>query len=156
MKEKLCTYARNQLLGVKYWDPKECIKKVLAELKPSNDLCESILGHNDYLTTAIPNLHQVSRSNLVQVKKNQTMKWLDKLPREQQLRVMDLAVKERQNVAKEYKNEEEERGKQRRQNMLQAHLRREALKQKAQQERDELSQKHTHNFSGTAGNAPLQ
>ena len=142
MKEKLCTYARNQLPGGKYWDPKECVKKVLAELKPSNDLCESILGHNDYLTTAIPNLHQVSRSNLVQVKKNQAMKWLDELPCEQQLRVLDLAVKERQNVVKEYKNEEEERGKQRRQNMLQAHLRREALKQKAQQERDELSQKH--------------
>ena len=136
MKEKLCTYARTQLPGGMYWEPEECVKKVLAELKPSNDLCESILGHNDYLTNAIPNLHQVSRSNIVQVKKNQTMKWLNELPHEQQLRVLDLAVKERQNVAKEYENEEEkeERVKQRRQNMLQAHLRREALKQKAQQE----------------------
>ena len=69
------------------------------------------------------------------------MKWLDELPREQQLRILDLAVKERQNVAKEHKNEEE-RSKQRRQNMLQAHLRREALKRKAQEERDELSHEH--------------
>ena len=46
-----------------------------------------------------------------------------------QARVLDLAVTERQNVAKEYRNEEE-RNKQRRQNMLQAHLRREALKRK--------------------------
>ena len=142
MKEKLCTYAKNQLPGGKYWDPEVCVRKVLAELKPSNDLCESILGLNDYLTTAIPNLHQMSRSNLVQVKKNQTMKWLHELPNEQQARVLDLAVTERQNVAKEYRNEEEERSKQRRQNMLQAHLRREALKRKIQEERDELAQEH--------------
>ena len=142
MKEKLCTYAGNQLPGGKYWDPEVCVRKVLAELKPSNDLCESILGLNDYLTATIPNLQQLSRSNLVQVKKNQTMKWLDELPCEQQLKILDLAVKERQNVAMEYKNEEEERSKQRRQNMLQAHLRREALKRKAQEERDELSHEH--------------
>ena len=69
MKEKLCTYARNQLPGGKYWDPDVSIRKVLVELKPSNDLCESILGLNDYLTTSIPNLHQLGRSYLVQVKK---------------------------------------------------------------------------------------
>ena len=38
-------------------------------LEPSNDFCESMLGLNDYLTTAIPNLAQESRSNLVAVKK---------------------------------------------------------------------------------------
>ena len=43
-------------------------------------------------------------------------------------------------MAKEYQNEEE-RSKQRRQNMLQAHLRREALKRKIQ-ERDELAQEY--------------
>lgn len=36
---------------------------------------ESMLGLNDYLTTAIPNLAQVSCSNLVQVKKNKTVRW---------------------------------------------------------------------------------
>ena len=51
------------------WEPDEQVQDVLRELKPSNDACESILGLNDYLTTAIPNLHQMARSNLVQVKK---------------------------------------------------------------------------------------
>ena len=70
MKEKLCTYAANQLPGGTYWDqvdPK--IREVLTELQPSNDFCESILGLNDYLTTAIPNLNQMSRSNLIEIKK---------------------------------------------------------------------------------------
>ena len=65
MRDKLCAYAKDQLPGGKYWDPEPSVKKVLAELKPSNDLCESILGLNDYLTTTIPNLHQMARSNLV-------------------------------------------------------------------------------------------
>ena len=68
MREKLITYAQNQLPGGKYWDPELAVKNVLTELKPSNDLCESILGLNDYLTTAIPNLCQTARSNLVEVK----------------------------------------------------------------------------------------
>ena len=67
------------------------------------------------------------------------MKWLDELPCEQQFKVLDLAVKE---IAKEYRDEEEDRSKQRRQNMLQSHIRREALKRKAQQEQDELLQEH--------------
>ena len=58
------------------------MKEVLAELKPSNDLCESILGLNDYLTTAIPSLHQMPCSNLVEVRKNKTIKWLHDLPDE--------------------------------------------------------------------------
>lgn len=70
MKENLCTYAKNQLPSGQHWDPEVCVRKVLAEFKPSNDLCESILGLYDYLTTAIPNLQQMSRSNLVQVEKS--------------------------------------------------------------------------------------
>lgn len=69
MKEKLTTYAQNQLPGGKYWEPDPEIKAVLKTLKPNNDVCESILGLIDYLSTAIPNMHQMSRSNLVQVKK---------------------------------------------------------------------------------------
>ena len=110
MREKLCTYAQNQLPGGKYWDTTDPdVKKVLADLKPSNDLCESILGLNDYLTTAIPNLHQMARSNLVEVKKNKTMQWLHDLPAEEQLKVIDLAVETRENVRKECKVEEEQR-----------------------------------------------
>ena len=33
------------------------------------DMCESILALNDYLSTVMPNLHQMSKSNLVQAKK---------------------------------------------------------------------------------------
>ena len=68
MKEKLCSYAQKQLPGGCYWNPDQHIKDVLCQLKPSNDVCESILGLNDYLTTAIPNLNQMARSNLVQAK----------------------------------------------------------------------------------------
>ena len=55
MREKLCTYASSMLPGRKYWEPDPATEAVLQQLKPNNDLCESILGLNDYLTTAIPN-----------------------------------------------------------------------------------------------------
>ena len=69
MREKLSTYAEDQLPGGCYWEPNEELQKILLEIKPSNDACESILGLNDYLTTAIPNLHQMARSNIIQAKK---------------------------------------------------------------------------------------
>ena len=78
MNTKLTTYAKNQLPGGKYWKPEPAIKAILKQLKPNNDVCESILGLNDYLTTAIPNLHQLIRSNMIQVKKNETMQWFHK------------------------------------------------------------------------------
>ena len=63
VKEKLCTYAQAQLPGGKYWEPEPAVADVLKKLKPDNDLCESILGLNDFLTTALPNMHQMSRSS---------------------------------------------------------------------------------------------
>ena len=57
MKLKLCGYVQHQLPGGIYYNPKPTFKKVLAEISPSNDLCESILGLNDYLSSA---LHQVT------------------------------------------------------------------------------------------------
>lgn len=142
MREKLCTYAQSQLPGGEYWNPSEPdVKKVLAELKPSNDLCESIFGLNDYLTTAIPNLHHVARSNLVQLKKNKTMQWLQELPDEQQVQVVDMAVEMRQKVRKELQDEEEQRAKERRENMVHSHTRKEALKRKMKEVR-KLSQLH--------------
>ena len=67
MKEKLCTYAKDQLPGGKYWEPEPAVEAVLRSIKPNNDLCESILGLNGYLTTALPNMHQMTCSNLIQV-----------------------------------------------------------------------------------------
>ena len=69
MEKKLFTYVHHQLPGGIYWDPEPNIKAILNKLEPSNDMCESILGLNDYLSMAIPNMHQVTRSNLIEVKK---------------------------------------------------------------------------------------
>ena len=55
---------------------------------------------------------------------------------------MNLAVKERKNFAEKCKSEEQKRAAQRQQNMMQAHLRRETLRQKQEAEKAELSQKH--------------
>ena len=96
MKEKLSSYAQNQLPGGKYWEPDPDTKAILLSLKPSNDLCESILGLNDYLSTIIPNLHQMSKSNLVQAKKNKTSQWLHTLPTEQKHSIVELARKNRE------------------------------------------------------------
>ena len=60
MKEKFLSYAQTQLPGGKYWEPDQSVKTILKSLKPNNDVCESILGLNDYLSTAIPNMHQMS------------------------------------------------------------------------------------------------
>ena len=80
MNEKLQYYAMKQLAGGIYWDSQPHIKEILSELDPSNDIWESILGLNDYLSTIIPNTHQQTRSNLTQIKKNKTIEWLNSLP----------------------------------------------------------------------------
>ena len=108
MKDKLCSYAQKQLRGGEYWDPDPRIRNILSQIKPSYDIVESILGLNDYLTTAIPNLHQMSRSALVQVKKKKTLSWLSEIPKKDQLKVIDLAVTQRHSVLKSYKHEEEQ------------------------------------------------
>ncbi len=69
----------------------------MTKLKPTN---ESLLGLNDYLSGAIPNMHQVTRSNMIQVKKNKTIKWLHDLPSAEQDNVIELAVRRRAEVSK--------------------------------------------------------
>ena len=69
MESKLNTYVQTQLPGGIYWDPEPEIQMILSKLEPSNDICEFILGLNDYFSTAIPNMSEESRSNIVQVKK---------------------------------------------------------------------------------------
>ena len=142
MREKLLSYAHKHLPGGKYWSPEPAVRKVLMQLKPSNDFCESILGLNDYLTTAIPNLTQTSRSNLVQVKKNHTMQWLDGLPEVQQETVVYLAEKERPKMDAEQKQNKKDLEEQRRQRLRTVHEKREALQQKLQKQCDELSEHH--------------
>ncbi len=40
--------AKDYLTGGLYWNPDPEIKEILSTLKPTNDLCESLLGLNDY------------------------------------------------------------------------------------------------------------
>ena len=137
MNNKLSTYAKDQLPGGKYWSPEPAVKSMLSKLRPNNDLCESILGLNDYLTTTIPNLHQMTRSNMIQVKKkNKTMQWYYKLPQEQQQNLVKLAVMKRTEVMRDYKEEEMKRKKARQAKMVHEKQRQEALKKRATKERD--------------------
>ena len=142
MKQKLSEYAKNQLPGGKYWEPEPAIKAVLRNLKPNNDLCESILGLNDYLTTVIPNMHQMTRSNLVEMKKNKTMKWFQELPQKERQAVSSLAKKSRGDVMKKYREEEIARSKLRQENMRRCHERRRVMREKTAREREQLSHEH--------------
>jgi len=142
MKEKLSDYAKAQLPGGKYWNPKPSVTTVLKALKPSNDICESILGLNDFLTTAVPNMHQITRSNLVEVKKNGTMKWLQELSPGMKQTVTTKAMKMRQEVMRQCHEEEIIRSKHRQENMEHSYQRRIIMKEKAVKERQHLSQQH--------------
>ena len=84
MEMKLCEYAKDYLPGGLYWNPNPHVREIMTKLKPTNDLCESLLGLNDYLSGAMPNMHQMTRSNMIQVKKNKTIKWLHDLPNTEQ------------------------------------------------------------------------
>ena len=142
MKEKLSDYAKAQLPGGKYWKPNPSILAVLKALKPSNDVCESILGLNDYLTTAIPNLHQMTRSNLVEVKKNGTMKWLRELSPGMKQTVTTTAMRMRKEVMRQCHEEEMTRSKCRQENMEQSYQRRVNMREKAAKEKQHLSKQH--------------
>ena len=50
MKEKLSSYAKINCVEEStcvYWKPTRDVESVLRNLKPDNDICESILGFND-------------------------------------------------------------------------------------------------------------
>lgn len=142
MKAKLCSYAQNQLPDGRFWDPNPEIKAILRTLRPNNDVCESILGLNDYLSTAIPNMHQMARSNLIQSKKNKTTQWLNELPCDKKKDVVDLARRNRVQVAKASKEAEAERAEKRREKMMKEKYRRDALARRAILEKERLSKIH--------------
>ena len=139
MKKKLCAYAKNQLPGGLFWDPEGEVKEILKKLPPTNDLCESLLGLNDHLTTSIPNLCQLTRSNLIETKKNKTMQWMDKLPQEERDQVVDFAVKLRGKVKNDYREEREHIKAQRSKKLMEQKQRRDVLKRRAQEELNKLS-----------------
>lgn len=140
MIEKLCRYARSNLPGGIYWEPPEEVSRILSQIKPSNDFCESLLGLNDYLTTTLPNLHQVARSNLIEVKKNKTIQWLDELPYDQQSAIIDLAVKKRETVNAETQERSKSIESQRKERMVQHHNQQEIRRKKLELEKSHLRQ----------------
>ncbi len=142
MKEKLKNYAKNQLPGGIYWEPEPAVEEVLKRLRPNNDICESILGLNDYLTSALPNMHQQTRSNLVEVKKNCTMAWYDGLTSKNRDTITKLAVKRRKQVVEEYKEDDKKRSEKRQETMKQSYRKRQAFKAKELRQKEVLSQQH--------------
>ena len=101
-----------------------------------------MLGLNDYLTSKIANLHQMSRSNLVEMKKNKTLSWLSEIPQKNQLEVIDLAVKERRHVLAESIQNDKQKSLERRAKMLQTNLKRKALEKKLSDEKELLLNQH--------------
>ena len=142
MNAKLSSYAKSQLPGGRYWDPEPDVQSILKSLKPNNDLCESILGLNDHLSIVMPNLHQMSKSNLVQARKNKTTKWLDTLPNDQQRAIIDLARKNRRQVKEDYQRAEDDRRKFRQEKMIREKNRRDALQKRTAEEKARLSKIH--------------
>ena len=101
MKEKLKAYKCDQLPGGKYWNPDEKTAEILASLRPNNDICESLLGLNDWLTTALTNASQLTKSNLVEMKRNHTIQWLEN-PTVNRDKVINLAVEKKKSVEQQY------------------------------------------------------
>ena len=50
----------------------------------------------------------MTRTNLIEVKKNKTMQWVNHLPKDELETVVDYAVKRRKDVMREYQEEESE------------------------------------------------
>lgn len=141
MNAKLSSYAQNQLPGGKYWQPKPDAASVLKSLKPN----KSVLGLDDYLSMVMPNLHQMSKSNLVQAKKNKTVQWLDGLPSDQQHNIVELARKSRVQVKKAYNSADDRhkfRHKFRQEKMIREKNHRDALQKQAAEEKARLSKIH--------------
>ena len=99
-------------------------------LEPSNDLCESILGLNDYLGTAVPNMLQFTKSNMIEMKKNHTMKWFHEISEERQKAIIDLAVKNRAVVRTGIREQQQKLCEKRQENMIAQKRKVELLKKK--------------------------
>ena len=77
------------------------MKKALADVGPTNDLCEGILGLNDWLQKVTPNLTQRTVSTMVEVLRNSTMPWFLKQNKETRDRIINLARRRSKRVRQE-------------------------------------------------------
>ena len=87
------------------------------------------------------------------LQKNKTVKWLDELPDDQQLTIIDLAVKKREAVNLESRQMSEHIALQRKERMIQSHKRKEVLRRKLELEKNQLSQIHLITSSEELHNA---
>ena len=67
MADKMQRCKSDQLLGGELWNPSEKVKSLLANLEPIKDVCESILGLNDWLQKSTQNLSQRTVTTMVEV-----------------------------------------------------------------------------------------
>ena len=89
--------------------------------------------------TVIPNMHQVTHFNLVQLKKNETIQWLQQLQQSQQNEIIILAV-----ALESCREDDAKVCRQRGDNIIQAHSRLQTLRYK------EKTEKHTCTVTGTS------
>ena len=107
MLNKLNDYKKDQLPGGRYWHPTNEDKALLNSLLPNNDICESILGLNDWLSTQKANLKQITKSTLVEVQKNKTMAWLKTLPETEKEKAINVSQMKRRIVESTIKEDEQ-------------------------------------------------
>ena len=129
MRDKLKSYAKDQLPGGKYWDPPPNVAKILEEIEPSNDVCESILGLNDWLQTSMPSASQLTKRNIIEAKKNKTVEWLDTIPAEKQNTAIKMAASQRNEVRRLDKQEALKRN-ELRQSIMKKDIEKQNLKQR--------------------------
>ena len=84
----------------------------------------------------------MTRSNLVEVKKNGTMKWLKEFSSGMKQTVTTTAMRMRKEVMRQCNEEEMTRSKCRQENMKQSYQRRMIMREKAAKERPHLSKQH--------------
>lgn len=75
-------------------------------------------------------MDQLTKSNMVTIKKNKTMQWLKELPESQQDNVTLLAMKNRHGVTATYKKQEDGHQLKRQESMLRAKVRRDMLEKR--------------------------
>ena len=84
----------------------------------------------------------MTRSNLIQVKKNKTIKLYQALSPHSKQTITQLAIKNKPTVLKQCHTEETKRREQRQKAMKQCYLRRTAMREKEAKEREYLSHQH--------------
>ena len=109
MADKIQAYKSDHLPGGELWNPSEKVKSLLFNLEPTNDMCESILGLNDWLQKSTQNLSQRTVTTMVEVMRNATMPWFLKQEKAVKDDIITLARQKVHRIKQEYNRKEEER-----------------------------------------------